>query len=379
MNADDSRRTVYAVRRLTVCLTLIVGGVTFGGPATASFGPLFEVNPLETTLGQFTLLDITVDGDWDNRPISFNLQGVQVASGTTDGGGNFASGDVPVPSGVATCGANEIDWYVGGGFVDYTDITVYCPAVRVSPDPVQAAGGSDSFAVTGSGFPTDRGVTFTLDGSPVSFPYTATDGNGHFDLLAASVPALPCGTHQLTATAQPPPVIQWNESGSASTVQQYEPIPASTTFTVGGCPTPPPTSPTPTPTVPPPPSRGAAKLTANPDVISDGMLTHVTGTGFPAGSPVTLIWASAVGVPQMLCSPDTISAPQLSADSSGDVNAYCMAPPHQLFGAEKIAAVPRVVTPASFAGLTGIAAAAPVVVEGGSMQPSSGDQFVFRR
>ena len=83
---------------------------------------------------------------------------------------------------------------------------------------------------------------------------------------------------------------------------------------------------------------------------------------------VTLTWQTIAGVQLSACSPNADSAPAPTADATGKLDTYCYARPHQVLGAAQIVAVQSTEL-----------AAAPVVVEGGSMQPSSGDQFIFRR
>ena len=358
-------------RRLTVVLILTIGAVAYGGPASAA-NPTIYVAPNETTPGMFTLMDIWASSSWGaGNQVLVTLRGTEVANGLTNSSGSYVSGDVSVPAGVVVCGANEVDWISSGDFITSTTVMVYCPTVQISPNPLDTGGGAATFSVAGSGYPPDRAVYLTLDGAALPFNDTYTDPSGAFT-TSLSNPALACGTHQLTATSQPPVIPQWNiRSAAASTVQATPPIPASTTFTVvgAGCATTPPTSPSPSTPQQPPPSRFPPKIAANPAVITDGTLTHVTGSGFVPSQPVALTWQTPAGARLSDCSPDADSAPPLKANATGNIDTYCYARPHETLGAAQLVATQGVAH-----------AAAPVVVEGGSMQPSSGgDDFIFRR
>jgi hypothetical protein len=367
MRSSRIRGPRMTARRLTVVLILTVGAVVYGGPAYAVSS--IYVYPQETTLAQFTLMDIWVSSDWEaGRQVLVTLGGTEIANGLTASNGSYASGDVPVPHGVAVCGPNEVDWISDLEFVTSTNVMVYCPTVQVTPNPLGTGGGPATFTVTGSGYPPERAVLLKLDGTQLPFNDTYTNPNGAFTTSITN-PALPCGSHQLTATSQPPVVIQWEiHSAAPSTVDATPPIPASTTITVNGagCATQPSPSPTPPQSVPPP-SHGAPKITANPTVLIDGTLTHVTGSGFVPSQPVTLTWQTLASAKLSVCSPNADSAPPLTADAQGAIDTFCYAVPHEMLGAEQLVAVQGTAH-----------AAAPVVIEGGSMQPSSGDQFVFR-
>jgi hypothetical protein len=352
------RRTAY---RLTVAAVLIAAGIVHGGgPAPAMVAPpsyYVYAYPGETTLAQFTQMDVFFSSSAGGTPfqITVTLRGVPIVTAQTDSAHAYTSPDLTVPAGAAACGQNAVNVDYAGYVLARTEITVYCPTVQVTPNPVNSGGGPATFTVTGLGFPQDRTADLTLDGQTPGFASPFTDGNGAFS-QPVQRPALACGTHRLTATGQPPPVI-----GIVlhSAVDPNPPLPASTVFTVGGpgC-----------VVVPPPPPPGNPAITANPAVLTDGTLTHVTGTGFTPNQAVTLSWQTIAGAQLSACSPNADSAPTLTADAAGKLDTYCYARPHEVLGAAQIVAVQGTQH-----------AAAPVVVEGGSMQPSSGDQFVFRR
>jgi hypothetical protein len=103
-------------------------------------------------------------------------------------------------------------------------------------------------------------------------------------------------------------------------------------------------------------------------VIEQDTLTHVTATGFLPKVALTLTWQTRAGQTLMTCSPDAITAPALVADAAGDIDVYCLAFIHGALGTLQIAAFQNPERES-----------VPVVIEAGPMQPSSGDQFVFRR
>jgi hypothetical protein len=353
-----------AARRLAVVLILLVGGISRGGPAGAVLfeGFFIQVSPVETTLGQFTAMDITADGTDLGERLTITLQGRQIASGET-GTGDPQNGDalvlngVSVPAGLATCGANTVDLVWIGQVQASTTVQVYCPTVKVTPDPVDSGGGPAQFTVTGTGFPQFRAVSLSLDAATSAFAGVITDRTGAF-VKQTSRPQLACGTHTLTATGASGQAVI--ESVRASAVDPFPTLPASTTFSANGCAGPP----------------GQPKLVANPAVFVAGSYTHVTGTGFVPGQPVTLAWQSPAGAALTACSPTADSAPPLVADAKGGIDTFCFAAPHEVLGAAQIVATQ---TTTQGAAQSTQHAAAPVVIEGGSMQPSSGGELVFRR
>lgn len=342
--------------RLAVAAVLVTTGIAQGGRAPAAVAPptyFVFTYPGETTLAQFTQMDVFFSSSQGGTPfpISVLLRGVTVATAMTNANHAYTSPDLAVPAGAAACGQNPVTIVYTGGRTPVTlaaaDITVYCPTVTVTPNPVNSGGGLAVFTVSGTGYPPDRTVDLTIDGQTPGFGSAFTDGNGAFS-QPAQRPALACGTHRITATGEPPPAIG---TVLRSVVDPSPSLPASTDFTVGGCAV-----------------ASAPKITANPAVLTDGTLTHLTGTGFAPNQAVSLTWQTVAGAQLAACSPNADSAPALTADAAGKVDTYCYARPHELLGATQIVATQGAQH-----------AAAPVVVEGGSMQPSSGDQFIFRR
>jgi hypothetical protein len=148
--------------------------------------------------------------------------------------------------------------------------------------------------------------------------------------------------HQTAATARPP------ATATPVTLGDFLPIGATAPVTVVGC----------------------ARIIVDPGVLQQGMLTHVTGTGFLPRTPIAVTWQSLDGTLVGACAPDAISSPALTTDSSGRIDVFCLALAHLAIGALRIAAEQPPETET-----------APVLVEDGSMQPSHGNenQFVFRR
>lgn len=235
-----------------------------------------------------------------------------------------------------------------------TNISFFVACVTLTPSSITYTSQPANVTVTGDDWIPDAPLDLTLDGHPIGDGAT-TDELGAF---TATIPVsgLGCTPHTVTADQLPPVETTYSE------------VIASAPLTVTGCPS---------TTTTPPPSR-APKITANPPVITEGGLTHVTGTGFAPNQPVTLTWLAGPTVPApppsplpagaSPCSPNADAAPPLTADATGAIDVYCYARPHEIIGAAQLVAVQGTAQ-----------AAAPVVIEGGSMQPSTGDQFVFRR
>ncbi len=352
------RRTAYRTGyRLAVAAVLVGCGIFHGNPAPAAVAPptyYVYAYPGETTLSQFTQMDVFFSSSQGGTPFPINieLRGVEITKAMTDANHAYRSPDLAVPAGVAACGQNPVTIVYTAGRAPVTlatgDITVYCPTVTVTPNPVNSGGGLASFTVNGTGYPPNRTVDLSLDGQTPGFGSAFTDGNGAFS-QPVSRPALACGVHQITGTGEPPPAIG---TVLRSAVNPNPTLPAGAAFTVTGCAAPP-----------------APKITANPAVVVDGTLTRLTGTGFAPNQPVALTWQTVGNAQLSTCSPTADSAPVLKADAAGKIDTYCYALPHQMLGAVQIVATQGTQH-----------AAAPVVVEGGSMQPSSGgDQFIFRR
>jgi hypothetical protein len=242
-----------------------------------------------------------------------------------------------------SCGPHYFDdkYYAGGSTPDQEFAGVFTVScITANPSTITSTQEPVQITLTGSEFFSDYNTfSITVDGTQVS---TTPTFNGNTVTTVITAQGLACGTHNVTLSERLPVMV------------------ASTTLTVQ-CPTNggPPGNPT---------------MTANPAVVVDGDLTHVTGTGFTPGAPVTVTWQSTSGTVLYACSANALTGKPLNADASGKIDTYCLALPHGELGAEQIAGDQSASgqVPAEHATVA-------VVVESGSMQPSTGDQFIFRR
>lgn len=309
--------------------------VTVLGCASSRTPPRLHAVPIETTLHQFTRF--TVDGSLlPAGPATIRLRGVVAGKVQVGRGGTFPTTDLRVPAAAASCGQDSVTIDNGGPVLATASIAVYCPSITVTPDPVDSGGHAAVLNLTGVGFPPNRIVNLGFDGKTHST--VSSDAKGSIrGTIRGIAPA--CGRHQAIGTAQPP-------AAAAKLPQAFLPVSAATQVVVVGC----------------------ARLIADPAVVQQGMLTHVTGTGFLPRTPVTLTWQKPDGTAVTACSPNTVSVPVLKTDAAGRIDVFCLAFLHQVLGTLRLSALqnPEQQT-------------APVVVEDGPMQPSTGDQFVFRR
>jgi hypothetical protein len=254
-----------------------------------------------------------------------------------------------------SCGQHVFDdtYFAGGPPPDqefYGTFTVSC--ITANPGTINSTQEPAQITVAGGPFLTfvqdaAHKNTFTIDidgtrvaGTPGPPPVVGVQGTINTVIAAQG---LSCSTHTITVN---------EDMGVGATITDTAPLTVQ-------CTQPPPGNPT---------------MTANPTVVVDGDLTHVTGTGFTPGAPVTVTWQTTSGTVLYGCSANALTGKPLNADASGKIDTYCLALPHGEMGAEQIAGDQPAAgqTPAEHA-------TAAVVVEGGSMQPSTGDQFVFRR
>jgi len=299
---------------------------------------VLNAHPMETTLAQ--LDRFTVDGSLlPAGPATIRLEGVIVGTVQVDVKGILPTTRLDVPDGAAQCGQDPVTFDHGGTVVATAAIAVFCPALAVTPDPVDSGGGAAVLTLTGTGFPPNRAVDLGFDGSDRTT--VTSDASGSIRGTLQDITPT-CGTHQAAATSQPP------TTATPATLADFLPIGATAPVTVVGC----------------------ARIVADPGVLQQGMLTRVTGTGFLPRTPITMTWQSLDGTPVDACAPDAISTPALTTDPGGRIDVFCLALPHQAVGSLRITAEQPPETET-----------APVVVEDGSMQPSHGNenQFVFRR
>jgi hypothetical protein len=320
--------------------------VTVLGCASSPTPPRIHARPVETGLSQFTRF--SVDGALlPTGPAAIRLGGRLAGPVQVGANGTFPSTGFAVPPGAARCGQDSVTIDTGGPALATASIAVYCPTVTAAPNPVVSGGGPAVLKLSGTGFPADRAIDLGFDGRARTTVTSDAQGAVH-GTISGIAPV--CGQHQATATARPPAVAVAVPGGVAPppipvAAQGFLPVTASTTVIVVGC----------------------ARITANPAVIPQGTLTHVTGTGFLPRTALTLSWQSADGR-AAACSPNTVSLPLLTTDAAGSIDVYCLAFSHELIGPLLLAALqnPERET-------------VPVVVESGSMQPSNGSQLVVRR
>ena len=354
---------------VVLCAGLAGGQAQAAGPGSSSVGPrtgncvgpnagTITISPYLIGQAQLPVTFTTSDqyfppsgGNYDVYTI--DCSPVSIGT-TTAGGANY----VTFTGSSRACGQHVFDdkYYAGGSTPDQEfagTYTVSC--VSANPSTILSTQQPVPVTVTGSTFFSDyNSFTVDIDGMPVN---TTPTFNGNTFTTVITAQGLSCATHTITVSEK--------MGGSIPTT-------ATTPLVVqcphgGGNPPPPPGN-------PPPHSPGAPKLTVNPAVVADGTLTHVTGIGFNPSTPVILTWQSPAGAVLYACSANALTAPRPAADASGKIDVYCLALPHQAIGAEQIVADQTANSP-----LPARHVAAPVLVEDGSMQPSDGNQLIFRR
>jgi hypothetical protein len=312
------------------------GGLAQGGAARAAVAPSFLVTPVLIGASQlpatFTT-DYFEDGDgaFDN----VFIDGQQIQFTTND------SGDIVFTASPA-CGRHTLTIEeVRGEVTSNTTGTFYVACITATPGTIATTQQPATITVAGGVFAPELPVTIQIDGKEVG--KTTTTARTMTISTPVTANGLGCGQHTVSATQLYTPP----QEGAAT-----ETVIATAPLAVGGC----------------------ARLTVNPPVMPAGTLTHVTGTGFNPGEQVAITWQGAGGSVVDACSPTAIGGPTVAADGSGNIDVYCLALAHESLGAEQIAAVQ-----AATAQLPAEQATAPVVIEGGSMQPSTGDELIFRR
>jgi len=334
-----TRGKALRARRLAVAAALAGACIVHGGPAPAAsnaeFNPFVEPDPLGNA--QLPAVFTVQPGGFDPATgYVLTIDGVQHPY-TIDGNSDFTFDAAPgCGRHTATIALANPD---GEGGSESVGFAISCFTVT----PASLAFSSQPVSLTLHGtdwFPNDLYlITVSIDGKAVGT--TSVDQNTNDIEFTTRVTAagLGCGAHTVTADQ-----FLFDEAPSRDVV-------ARSTFQVTGCPV-----------------SGSPVITANPSVFTEGTLTHVTGAGFTPNQPVALGWHTAAGAALAACSPNADSAPAPTADAGGKLDMYCFARPHAVLGTAQIVATQGARK-----------ASAAVVVEGGSMQPSAGDQFVFRR
>lgn len=299
--------------------TISVAGMT--GTLTADCAAI-QVTPTPVANSQLPTQFVVQPADFPAaRTRQLTLDGVpQTPVSVNDGTG---LGFTAAPG----CGTHQVVLsvpYRGAVVSAQAPITVLCPTVSVNPSTIAQSAEPVQVSVVGGSFHPNQPVTVTVDGTTVG--HGTTDGNGGITLPFPAT-GLGCATHQVTLTEQ-----------------SEVPLSASTTLTVT-CQS----------------AAGTATLAINPIVLQPGMLTEATGSGFAPNQPVVLTWQAPDGTP-------LLGSTTVTASATGTIDTYCMVFDNDLLGDRQLVATQGTTT-----------AQTPAVVDGGTMQPSTGDQLVFRR
>jgi hypothetical protein len=296
---------------------------------------------------------------------------VQVGTLSQDDEGDYG-GSFPATG--AVCGTNTVtvEEILDNGLTEAegtAPIVVQCPQITLDPDTVAQSAEPTTVQVTGTAFTPAFEAPITLNGAQAAEPDVAEDGGFTTPI---TVSGLACGSYTVTATMVVATIqarIQ-NPGAPAVLAADLTPLgggaglhlasPASTAtaasapLTVTCSSSPPPTQP-----------AGPVTLAANPNVVSVGSVTSVTGTGFAPNTPVTLTWQLAGGVTL------PASTTPVTSDGSGNITDPL------------IVLLPAAPGPCNLVATQGTdTASAPVIVQDGSMEPSTGDQggdqLIFR-
>jgi hypothetical protein len=332
------RRGAVLAAAALACTGLLASG------ATASTGDTLTLNPAAapiTQLQQFNVSGAITDATGTYLDVLIG----GAAIGTVNvGDGGYTGTVTPPPAGepgALACGSNTVSIenppFEGPSPVLATATltaqcstpipsptpTVSAPTIVLNPATITRASEPAPVGVTGYRFNDRLPVTVTLNGRTVGKAMPDTDGVFTTTITATG---LGCGTHRVTAAQQ------GFTAGSSPT--------ANAPLTVTGC---------------------AGRLAINPSVLQPGELTHVTGTGFVAGQPVTLTWRLPHGGPPLL------GRLSVTADGKGGIATWFMVMPGDLLGQRQLVATQA-----------GTSAAANAVVDGGPMEPSSADRLIYR-
>ena len=391
------RFRIAAAPAVAVSVVVLVVGVLVGpGAGTSAYAVTVgqiqvTVTSAESFLEEFQggtfSITTNINGenvdDGESFPVFFTgASTVQVGTLTEDDsdifGGTFS------PSG-AVCGTNTVTVkdVLDGETLGQGSTTIFenCPAIQLNPATVAQSAEPTTIQVTGTEFLPAIAADVTLGDAQAEPDVT---GRGTFT-TPITVRGLACGTYPVTA-AMVLDVIQAGIQGSgapavlagafsplggvgmplAAPTSTAETATAPLTVTCPSSPSPsasasPSASPSSSPSGPP----GAVTLTASPDVVSIGSVTSVTGTGFAPNTPVTLSWQIAPGVTL----PATTTP--INPDATGAITDPL------------IVLLPAAPGKCSLIATQGTAtASAPMVVQNGSMEPSTGgqgnDQLIFR-
>ena len=346
---SDRPRRSRAARFAVAAATVLAGTIASAGHGGTAYAMSrsggVSVSPTNAPLSQLTTFTVTTGASADSVTDIIGVEFTGSGNPTTVGQLSAQSdGDLggTFPATGAICGTNTVtlvnDSEAGNPVITQLPITAYCPSIQITPTTVGYGSEPATVRLTGSGFVDSSPVQILIDGHPVG--QGTSDATGAVT-MPVTVSGLGCTPAPHEVTAQMPP------AGAAATVANS----ATAPLTVTGCPASVSTA------KPAPP----ATLTANPDVVEDGQVTHVTGTGFTPNAPVALSWKPTSGAAAQ-------SGPTVTADASGDIDDYLVVMSNDLY------------VPCDLVATQGTTnASASVLVQGGSMEPSTNDQLVFRQ
>lgn len=340
---DRVLRIIAAAVVMLVAVTIVSAGRS-GTAYAMSRGGEPTVSPTLAPLSQLTTFTVTTTYNPDTVTATIGVEFTGSGSATTVGqlspqSDGYLGGTFPATG--AICGTNTVtlvdDSDAGDPAIIQLPITAYCPSIQLAPNSLTYASEPTTVQLTGSGFVDSSPIQILIDGHSVA---QGTSNATGAVAMPVTISGLGCTPHEIT--------VQMPPTGAAPTVANS----ASAPLTVTGCP---PTTPQTPPTAPKP------TLSANPDVVEQGQVTHVTGTGFTPNSPVVLSWQPTSGS-------GTQSGPTVTSNASGDIDDYLVVLLNDLY------------VPCDLVATQGAASAStPVLVQGGSMEPSSNDQLVFRQ
>ena len=207
-----------------------------------------------------------------------------------------------------------------------TSFTVLCPQITLSPSSIPLSSEPATVTVTGTQFHSNEPVSISLDGTTVGS--TVTDEDGGFS-VPVTAQKLDCAAHQVTAAEQATP-------GGATFL-----FSANASLQVTGC---------------------KLSLAIDPTVLEPGQVTHVTGTGFAPGAPVTLTWQQPGGAP-------LLGRQTVTAGADGSIGGFVLVLPGDLTGARRLVATQP----------GGLKLTAGALVEANPMQPVPGGQLTYRQ
>ncbi len=234
-----------------------------------NFPSLFTVTPQVTlsALSGYVGDQVTVSGTGFNADstVTIYFDSTSVGTATTDSSGIFTNATFTVP-----------ESYRGSYTVKGSDISGDSPSInfitlqKITVTPASGVDG-DQITISGTGFAPNSNITFYWDNASVSVDTITTNANGSFTNNTFIIPSCPRGSHTVKVR---------------DILNNF----ADTTFTIVG-----------------------QKITITPATGASGTTVAVTGTGFSAKAPITIIY-------------DTIQVATATTDISGTFEATFIVP-----------------------------------------------------